>query len=399
MNLCLFTRNYPFGKSESFIANEIKILSQKFENIFIFPLLISGEKRKIPDNVDVIFLNEDYQRKIVLKSDFRLILCVFFKEIFRKPTLKNNPKEIFSYLLRMIFKSYQLNDWILKQNNSNAIFYSYWLDDWATILSVLKQKKIITNFVSRAHGFDLYDYRIKSKKIKYRKFQLETVKNIFTVSKDGEAYLKQTFPKYSKKVLQSYLGTKDFGLSLYKPSKTLKILTISNVYPLKRIHLLIEALQFVNIKVEWTHFGDGILIEEIKEIANRLPKNIICYFKGQKSNYILLNYIKNHHFDVFINLSKFEGLPVSIIEAISFGIPVFATDSGGTKEVVNYNTGKLFKNNFKIEDLSVSLNNFLQSEYSQFTFREGVREFWLKNFDAKKNYEDFIVELKSTYFN
>ena len=130
-----------------------------------------------------------------------------------------------------------------------------------------------------------------------------------------------------------------------------------------------------------------------------MPKNIIFYFKGQKSNYILLNYIKNHHFDVFINLSKFEGLPVSIIEAISFGIPVFATDSGGTKEVVNYNTGKLFKNNFKIEDLSVSLNNFLQSEYSQFTFREGVREFWLKNFDAKKNYEDFIVELKSTYFN
>jgi glycosyltransferase involved in cell wall biosynthesis len=398
MNLCLFTRNYPFGKSESFIENEIKILSQKFDNIFIFPLLISGEKRKIPDNVDVIFLNEDYQRKIVLKSDFRLILFVFFKEIFRKPWLKNNPKKNFSYLLRMIFNSYQLNDWILKQNNSNAIFYSYWLDDWATILSVLKHKKIIPDFVSRAHGFDLYDYRQISKKIKYRKFQLETVKNIFTVSKDGEAYLKQKFPKYSKKVSQSYLGTKDFGLSLFKPSKTLKILTISNINPLKRIHLLIESLQYVNVKVEWTHFGDGEFLEKVKETANRLPKNIICCFKGQKPNYILMSYIKNNHFDVFINLSKFEGLPVSIIEAISFGIPVFATDAGGTREIVNHNTGKLFNNNFETEELSVSLNNFLQSEYSQFTYREGVRDFWLKNFDAKKNYEDFVVELKSNYF-
>ena len=71
-------------------------------------------------------------------------------------------------------------------------------------------------------------------------------------------------------------------------------------------------------------------------------------------------YIKNNHFDVFINLSKFEGLPVSIIEAISFGVPVFATDAGGSREAVNYRTCKLFKNNFKTEDLSESLNNFFQ---------------------------------------
>ena len=178
----------------------------------------------------------------------------------------------------------------------------------------------------------------------------------------------------------------------------MKILTISNINPLKRIHLLIESLQYVNVKVEWTHFGDGEFLEKVKETANRLPKNIICCFKGQKPNYILMSYIKNNHFDVFINLSKFEGLPVSIIEAISFGIPVFATDAGGTREIVNHNTGKLFNNNFETEELSVSLNNFLQSEYSQFTYREGVRDFWLKNFDAKKNYEDFVVELKSNYF-
>ncbi|MFL2599970.1 MAG: glycosyltransferase [Flavobacteriaceae bacterium] len=396
MNLFLFTANFPFGKSEAFIENEINILSNKFNKVFIFPNCGKGNKRGIPDNVEVILLNEEYRRSVVLKSDLSLILSILIKENILKSCVKNNFRETLSYLLRLVFKSYLLNEWISKHNSNNTIYYSYWFDDWATILSVLKFKKIIPDFISRAHGFDLYDYRSDSEKIKFRKFQMENVKNVFTVSKDGESFLKRRFPKYSKKVLKSYLGTKDFGLSAFEPSKNLKILTISNINYLKRIHLLVEALKFVRINVEWTHFGDGELFDEINDLSNKLPKNIICHFMGHKSNTFLMDYIKNHHFDVFINLSKFEGLPVSIIEAISFGIPVFATDAGGSREIVNYSTGKLFKNNFKTEDLSASLNNFLQSEYSQFTFREGVRDFWLKNFDAKKNYEDFIVELKST---
>ena len=398
MNLFLFTANFPFGKSEAFIENEIDILSKKFDKIFIFPLINQGEKRYIPNNVDVVFIKDDYKRKVVLKSDFRFIISVFLKEIFRKPCFKNNLKKNYSYLLRMISKSYQLNHWILKHNYTNVVYYSYWLDDWATILSVLKHKKIIPDFVSRAHGFDLYDYRIKSKKIKYRKFQLENVKNVFTVSKDGEAYLKQKFPKFSKKVMHNYLGTKDYGLSLFKPNKTLKVLTISNLYPLKRVNLLIESLRDVNINVEWTHFGDGEQFDEINHKANGLAKNIKCYFKGNKSNQFLMEYIKNHHFDVFINLSKFEGLPVSIIEAISFGIPVFATDAGGTREIVNSSTGILFPNDFNVQTLSFSIDTFFDSKYAQENVRIQVRKFWLKNFSAEKNYENFIVELKSNFF-
>ena len=105
-----------------------------------------------------------------------------------------------------------------------------------------------------------------------------------------------------------------------------------------------------------------------------------------------MNHIKNHHFDVFISLSKFEGLPVSIIESISFGIPVFATDAGGTKEIVTSLTGMLFNNDFNIKFLSSSLNTFFDSEFSQKNFRLQVRKFWLENFSAEKNYTNFIKE-------
>ena len=392
MNLFLFTANFPFGKSEAFIENEINILSNKFNKVFIFPNSCKGNKRDIPDNVEVVLLNEEYRRSVVLKSDLSLILSILIKENILKACVKNNFRETLSYLLRLVFKSYLLNEWISKHNSNNTIYYSYWFDDWATILSVLKFKKIIPDFISRAHGFDLYDYRSDSGKIKFRKFQMENVKNVFTVSKDGESYLKRRFPKYSKKVLQSYLGTKDYGLSLFKPSKTLKVLSISNLYALKRVNLLIETLQYVNINIEWTHFGDGELFDEIKLKANRLPGNVKCYFKGNQSNQFLMEYIKNHHFDVFINLSKFEGLPVSIIEAVSFGIPVFATDAGGTREIVNSSTGILFSNDFNMKDLSISLDTFFDSEYAQESVRIRVRKFWLENFSAEKNYSNFIKE-------
>ena len=54
------------------------------------------------------------------------------------------------------------------------------------------------------------------------------------------------------------------------------------------------------------HFGDGELFDEINELALDLPKNITCRFMGQTSNAFLMNHIKNHHFDVFISLSKFK---------------------------------------------------------------------------------------------
>ena len=390
MNLFLFTANFPFGKSESFVANEINILSKKFDNIFIFPSISGGEKRSLPDNVEVVVLKGGYDRSFVLKSDYRLLLSVLIQEIARKPLFKNRIKENFSYLSRLIFKSYQLNDWISKNQNQNNIYYSYWFDDWATILSVLKQKKYINNFISRAHGFDLYDYRSKSGKIKFRKFQLKNIEKVHSVSIDGSTFLKNSFPSFSKKIKVSYLGTKDFGEALYKPSKTLKILTISNLYPLKRIHLLVEALRSVEISVEWKHFGKGDLFDEINKMTGSFPDHISCEFMGQKSNDFLMYYIKNHHFDVFVNLSKYEGLPVSIIEAISFGIPVFATDAGGTREIVNSNTGKLFDNNFNIKYLSESLNNFFISEYSQESFRNSARKFWLDNFNANHNYKYFL---------
>ena len=54
-----------------------------------------------------------------------------------------------------------------------------------------------------------------------------------------------------------------------------------------------------------------------------------------------------------------EGIPVSIMEAQSFGTPVIATDTGGVKELVAPGTGFLLPVDFKPEDLAERIGLFL----------------------------------------
>ena len=103
-------------------------------------------------------------------------------------------------------------------------------------------------------------------------------------------------------------------------------------------------------EIEWLHFGDGILRNELEE--TRLYKTGICQtgityrFMGHYPNEELLKFYTANKVDLFINTSSTEGMPVSIMEAQSFGIPVIATDTGGVKEVVTEGTGSLLPVDF-----------------------------------------------------
>ena len=62
--------------------------------------------------------------------------------------------------------------------------------------------------------------------------------------------------------------------------------------------------------------------------------DIDLHLFGHLDNNEIFNMYKNNSYDYFITLSESEGLPVSIMEAISCGIPVIATAVGGITEIV-----------------------------------------------------------------
>ena len=83
--------------------------------------------------------------------------------------------------------------------------------------------------------------------------------------------------------------------------------------------------------------GDGPLLPEAKALASDLGIENRVEFTGSRSDVTALL----AHSDVFVLTSRFEGLPISILEAMRAGLPVVASDVGGVPELVNEETGIL----------------------------------------------------------
>ena len=99
--------------------------------------------------------------------------------------------------------------------------------------------------------------------------------------------------------------------------------------------------------------------------------------------------------DLFINVSSSEGIPVSIMEAMSFGIPVIATDAGGTNEIVKdgYN-GYLLPVNIEAEEIASAIKKFiLLPDAQKSELSKNATTTWKEQYNAELNYNTFIESL------
>ena len=260
-----------------------------------------------------------------------------------------------------------------------------------------KELKTDNKIISRAHRYDLYEEFRKNKYIPCRELLIKNLDAVYPCSEDGTCYLQSRFPKYKNKIKTRFLGTLGCGQKKYNKEDELRIVSCSNVVPVKRLDLIVETLQHIlDINIKWTHFGDGIMMNQIKEMSRELPENIKIDFRGNVKNSDLLEVYKNNQFDLFLNVSLSEGIPVSIMEALSFGIPCIATDVGGTKEIVidGYN-GWLLKKDFKEEQLVNIIRNYCNLNNEQILkLRECAYESWKEKYNAKKNYTTFVDKLQ-----
>ena len=245
------------------------------------------------------------------------------------------------------------------------------------------------------HRWDIYFEESKYGYLPLRKDIFKNLDSVVSISQDGINYLKSQLKFNTKSIKVSRLGVKKIGEFHKKVSKKFLIVSCSNLIKVKQVHLIAESLSKIkNHEINWVHFGDGILMNEIINYCEKnLPKNIKVEFKGRVSNKEVVGfYIKNVP-DLFINLSSSEGVPMSIMEAMSCSIPVIATNVGGTSEIVNNENGLLLKKSFEIGEVSKFIEKFYTLKIKEKeTLRKNAYETWSESFDASKNYNNFIKE-------
>jgi glycosyltransferase involved in cell wall biosynthesis len=414
--LVFITSQFPFGTSESFVATELPFLTPNFEKIIIIAQNTSSEiKRVIPDNIDVVRYNPSTSAKgflyipVLFILNSNEIISMLKDEIdFRLSIGDKFTIRKFLFLFKKIIKAFQLRDFITKKLaekkiNESVVFYSYWLKTGAHAISLLNYRNSIK--IARGHGSDIYEEKTETGYLPLLKFSALKLDAIFFISKQGKEYFIQKTKVDSPGFHLSYLGVEKPVLKDVNSIKSGKfvIVSCSNIVALKRIDLIIDALEITNTVKDllWIHFGDGVLKSELENYAEKklgqLPGKSYR-FMGHYHHEDLIKYYTANHIDLFLNTSSTEGVPVSIMEAQSFSMPVIATDTGGLKEIVSEGTGWLMPVDFRPIDLASLIEYYAALPLVETdTIRMNAYMNWTINFNAAINYSEFIMRVNSIF--
>lgn len=397
-NKCVFfSAFFPY---ETTLENELKILSQEFDTIYYLPKKINSNQNDIalPVNVKLSFdLSDSFDswRNNTFKQWF-LTSRLFIASLFEERDFYNyikHWKDYFVIAARNVKMAEILEEFIKKNDLEDAVFYDYWFENVTLSLAILKKAKVIKTFVCRVHGFDLHDEIWKGGRVPYRKFKLKHLDAIYSISEYGRDYLTPKIPdKYINKLRLSYLGI-DIGETLktcINQNNEKIIVSASNTQDFKRVHLIPEVLSKLQGNIRWIHFGTGPNDRKVLENIKKNPSNIKIEIRGYVPNAEILKFYSENSVDLFISLSTTEGLPISMMEAISYGIPVFAANICGIPELVTEDTGSMFE----LEDTMELIARKLQKQLDKEIDSQKVFNFAKEKFDYRKNYKDFYKQIK-----
>lgn len=363
--------------------------------------------RFVPDNLKVINYDDKIRfidKILGVKNVFKK---VFFREILhdRKAYGLNLSAKTFKIAYMDLLRAEKLrkaiNDVIKNQsiNLTDTIFYSYWHDYKSLALARSTMKYINFKAIARAHGWDVFADRHNPTYLPFKKFIIRSLNMTFSISNAGiNELIKINGQDILNKTCLSRLGVENNRvLNHTKNERRSIICSCGNMLPIKRINKIIDVLsKLENTQICWVHFGYGVQKDELERYAaNHLKRNKFS-FRGLVANNEILDFYSENYVDLFINLSESEGIPVSIMEALSAGIPVLATDVGGTSEAVNDQIGFLVDKDFNVENVAAIVSAYLNSSMeNQIEYRKRAHKFWEDNYNAEKNYEEFANQIIS----
>ncbi|MCB9170784.1 MAG: glycosyltransferase [Flavobacteriales bacterium] len=397
--------HFPYGVGEAFLEHELPFLAERFDRVSLFPLEVLGPSRDLPAGVEVVGpVSRLYARAGLFRMMIHLPLLLRVRRIVRRdaptpevfrarwPEARSRFRQGLhrALALRKIFAS--------RYDPERVVLYSYWTSDWATALGLWRYWYPKGWFVSRIMGFDLFADRSPDGWQVLQSFHLERARRVYAVSRSGLEHLRERHPRFADRLGLAYLGTADHGSAPWAPSPgPLRIVSCSNLFPLKRVTLLAKALALFEMEVEWTHFGDGPERDDLEREIARMPPNVRATLMGSVPNKHVISWYQEHPVDLFVHPSMSEGgVPVALMEAASFGVPMVACAVGGVPEIVLHGrTGVLLPAVIGPDGLAVALMDAMR--LADGAMRDHARAHWNEHFcseDVHAAWADELIRMR-----
>ena len=303
----------------------------------IFPPDIGGPATFVPKIVNY-FQNElNYEIEILTLSDSKNL---DIKDRFIVKRIDRNLPIIYRWL-KTIFTIYKLG------KNKDLIFVNG-LGTETTIANIFLKKKIIRKIVGdpvweRAYNkgkisenFDEFQVRNYGLAIslqkKVRNFSIKNSDLVITPSQHLKNFILNLGFKNKIETINNGIIIPEESAKKFTNDQT-NITIVSRLVTHKNIEKIIAAISDLNNSlIKLNIIGDGPELNQLQSIASRSnnKENVIFHGKLHRDD-INSIFLKS---DIYVQASNYEGLPHSLLEAMSYGIPVLCTPVGECKELL-----------------------------------------------------------------
>lgn len=403
--LLLLTDYYPFGTGEAFLEPELPFL-KGFDRVIIFPCNRpkTAKVRPLPDNAAVAGVQKGSSKKPVLPVN-ALRLC---REILWLLKHKRLTYPILGIMMTFYHRALSEAAWVIEEleklnvrKNDRIVCYSYWMNAGALAVLMVKGTYPKAICVCRCHRVDLYEEKNDYGYLPFRRSLLDAMDYICPIASKGKHYLMKKYGSCKGKLGVYRLGT-------IKPTCTsdndcvtdrtvLRIVSCSAIIPFKRVYRIVQVLSRIgDIPIEWTHFGGGAQLGQVQKMSEMKLTGTITYdIRGNVPNSEVREAYGKNHYHLFLHASESEGIPVAIMEAMSFGIPAIATDVGGVSELVRHEkNGFLLHKDFQDEEMVVLIRRIWAMRDEEYLrLRQNAGAFWEKYYNAETNYPKFVKNI------
>ncbi len=407
LTLLVLTHQFPYGQDEQFLEAEVPYLAGLFARVIFLPQRTADTLRALPTGVGVADAIAGPRPGKLAKLAAGVwsacssahVVC----ELTSDPRLLTRPaalvrllgvhrvgRALAGRLVRFIHAA--------GLDPAHTVLYAYWLDDLAYAAGLVTLTLPAITAVARAHSREVYQESATAGYIPFQAITLERLDAVFAISEFARQYLANRHPRQAPHCEVARLGVTDPGFDAVPSSDgTLRIFSCSCLESHKRIALLIHGLHALTrahpgLPVEWHHIGDGSERAKLEELAGRLlPHTARWIFHGLVPNQAVREIYRTNPVDVFVNVSEIEGVPVSIMEAQSCGIPAVAPAISGMAEIVTAENGILLSADPSPKEIAGALARFARDPAH--AERKASKAMWAERYSAADNYRAFINRL------
>jgi colanic acid/amylovoran biosynthesis glycosyltransferase len=340
--LVVVTSRYPFGSQEAYLNTELAELRRHFDRIVVVPVRppVSEARHRIPEGIEI--LGWPLFGAALLRRAARAFL--------RKPraTLRTfgllvtsrDPGRAKNLLVTA--KALALGDWAME--NGIDHIHAYWVSTPATVAMIAARVSGIA-WSCTAHRWDIYERNAFDAKEK-------SVSFVRTISARGTTDLAQRMPGLNGRIIELRLGTIVPAAPAFVSQRRepFRIVCPAALVAVKGHEVLLHALAQLRdwgVEVHCTLAGVGPRRHELEDLAALLGLDERVEFAGFLPQSTLHEWYRAGRFAAVVLASRaageraMEGIPSALIEAMAFGIPVVATDSGSVRELLDGRVGRL----------------------------------------------------------